>query len=160
MSSSRLDFSLNAQSVSMWCIHASRIDTTAVWKKLRFVWKKLRFVWKKLRFVLSHRSDFHMIDILSIAVYVFARRILMSFSVDETPIPRYMNLSIIQRNTIQSGHVFFFFFFFLLKTHILRFVCINMKANIPAACPKLCSLGSYICKKLYVICVVCARNSL
>ena len=42
---------------------------------------------------ISDRSDFHMIDNLSIAVHAFARRILMSFSVDETLLPRYMNLS-------------------------------------------------------------------
>ena len=39
----------------------SRIDTTVTWKKLRFI--------------LSDRSDFRMIDNLSIAVHVFARRI-------------------------------------------------------------------------------------
>ena len=61
----------------------SSIDTTAAWKKLRFV--------------LSVRSDFHMIDILSIAVYVFVNRVSMSFSVDETLRPRKVNLSTIFR---------------------------------------------------------------
>ncbi len=40
----------------------SSIDTTAAWKKLRFI--------------LSVRSDFHMIDSLSIAVHAFVSRVL------------------------------------------------------------------------------------
>ena len=48
---------------------------------------------KKLRFILSDRSDFHMTDNQSIVVHVFASRELMSFSVDETLLPRYGNLS-------------------------------------------------------------------
>ena len=52
----------------------SSIDTTAAWKKLRFI--------------SSDRSDFHMTENLSIATHAFASRILMSFSVDETLLPR------------------------------------------------------------------------
>ena len=52
----------------------SSIDTTAAWKKLRFI--------------LSVRSDFHMIESLSIAVHAFVSRVSMSFSVDETLLPR------------------------------------------------------------------------
>ena len=48
---------------------------------------------KKLRFVLSDWSDFHISDDLSIAVHGFARSILISFSVDETLLPRYVNVS-------------------------------------------------------------------
>ena len=48
---------------------------------------------KKSRFILSDRSDFHLIDSLSVAVDAFARRILISLSVDETLLPRYLNLS-------------------------------------------------------------------
>ena len=44
--------------------------------------------WKKLRFILSVRSDFHMIESLSLAVHVFASRVLMSVSVDDTLLPR------------------------------------------------------------------------
>ena len=44
--------------------------------------------WKKLRFISSVRSDFHMIDSLSIAVHAFATRVSMSVSVDETLLPR------------------------------------------------------------------------
>ena len=43
---------------------------------------------KKLRFLLSVRSDFHKTDNLSIAVHDFASRMSMSFSVDETLLPR------------------------------------------------------------------------
>ena len=52
----------------------SSIDTTAAWKKLRFI--------------LPVSSDFHMTDRLSIAVHAFASHVLMSFSVDETLLPR------------------------------------------------------------------------
>ena len=37
-----------------------------------------------MRFILSVRSDFHMTDSLSLAVYAFARCVLTSVSVDET----------------------------------------------------------------------------
>ena len=61
--------------VSVQIVHLySSIDTTAAWKILRFI--------------LSVRSDFHMIDSLSIAVHAFLSRVLMSFSVDETLLPR------------------------------------------------------------------------
>ena len=48
-------------------------------------------VLRKLRFILSDWSDFHMTDRLSIAVHAFASRVLMTFSVDETLLPRYVN---------------------------------------------------------------------
>ena len=61
--------------VSVQVVHPySSIDTTAAWKKLRFI--------------LSVRSDFHMIESLSIAVHAFVSRVSMSFSVDETLLPR------------------------------------------------------------------------
>ena len=50
-------------------------------------------VWKKLRLILSVRCDFHMIDSLSIAVHAFVSRVSMSFSVDETLLPKLVNLS-------------------------------------------------------------------
>ena len=40
--------------------------------------------WMKLRFILSVRSEFHMTDSLSLAVHVFACRVLTSLSVYET----------------------------------------------------------------------------
>ena len=49
--------------------------------------------WKKLCFISSVSSDFHMIDSLLIAVHAFASRMLMSFSVDETLLPRLVNMS-------------------------------------------------------------------
>ena len=61
--------------VSVYVVNPySSIDTTAAWKKLRFI--------------LSVRSDFHMIESLSIAVHAFVSRVSMSFSVDETLLPR------------------------------------------------------------------------
>ena len=61
--------------VSVHVVHPySSIDTTAAWKKLRFI--------------LSVRSDFHMIDSLLIAVHAFVSRVSLSFSVDEMLLPR------------------------------------------------------------------------
>ncbi len=57
--------------VSVHIVHSySSIDTTAAWKKLRFI--------------LLVRSDFHMSDSLSIAIHAFTSRVLMPVSVDET----------------------------------------------------------------------------
>ena len=50
--------------------------------------------WKKSRFILSYRSDFSMIDNLSITVHAFAWCILMSLSVDEIQLLRCVNLLI------------------------------------------------------------------
>ena len=57
----------------------SSIDSTAAWKKLRFI--------------SSIRSDLHMTDCLSIDVHDFASLVSMSVSVDETLLPRKVNLS-------------------------------------------------------------------
>ncbi len=66
--------------VSVHVVHPyGSIDTTAAWKKLRFI--------------LSVWSDFHTIDSLSIAVHAFVSRVSMSFSVDETLRPRKVILS-------------------------------------------------------------------
>ena len=57
---------LSIRSVGVYEVHPySSIDTTVAWKKLSFI--------------LSDRSDFHMTDSLSIAVHVFACRVLKSF---------------------------------------------------------------------------------
>ena len=45
------------------------------------------------RFILSERSDFHIIDCLSIAFYAFAWPMLTSLAVDEKLLPRYVNWS-------------------------------------------------------------------
>ena len=70
--------------------------------------------WKESRFILSNRSDFHIIDILSIAVHVFTS--LTPLSVDEILLPRYLNSS-------TNFNVF------LLKAHILRFICLYVEAD-------------------------------
>ena len=49
--------------------------------------------WKKPCFVSSDRSDFHVIDNLSIAFKAFARNMLISLSVNEMLLPRYVNWS-------------------------------------------------------------------
>ena len=58
--------------------------------------------WKKLRLILLVRSDFHMMDSLSIAVHPFVSRMSMSFSVDETLLPRLVNLSTSFREVLSS----------------------------------------------------------
>ena len=50
--------------------------------------------WKKLRFILSVRSDFHIIDSLLIAIHAFVNLVSMSFLVDSTLLPRYVNFDI------------------------------------------------------------------
>ena len=44
----------------------------------------MTIAWKKLRFTFADKSDFHMIDNLSIADHILASHILMSFLVDDT----------------------------------------------------------------------------
>ena len=65
-------------SIRLFSVHVvhsySSMDTTTAWKKLRFI--------------LSDRSDLHVTDSLSIAVYAVTSRVLMSFSVDVTLLPR------------------------------------------------------------------------
>ena len=61
--------------VSVPMVHPySSIDTIAAWKKLHLI--------------LSDRSDFNMTHSLSLAHHAFASRVLMSFSIDETLLPR------------------------------------------------------------------------
>ena len=75
--------------VSIQVVHPySSIDTTAAWKKLRFI--------------LLVRSDFHMINSLSIAVHAFVSHVSVSFSVDETLLPRKVNLSTSFREVLSS----------------------------------------------------------
>ena len=69
----------------------SIIDTTAAWKKLRFI--------------LLVRSDFQMIESLLIAVHAFVCRVSMSFSVDETLFPRKVNLSTSFREVLSSVEI-------------------------------------------------------
>ena len=64
----------------------SRIDKTSAWKKLHFI--------------LWDRSDFHVIDNPWIAIHAFTRCMLIQFSVTETLLPKYVNLSADFRTTI------------------------------------------------------------
>ena len=45
--------------------------------------------WKNSHFILSERSDFHMVDYLSIAVHVLPMCMLTSLSVDEILLLRF-----------------------------------------------------------------------
>ena len=49
-------------------------------------------VLKETRFILTEKSDFYIIDYLSIAIRAFVRLILKMISVDEILLPRYVNL--------------------------------------------------------------------
>ena len=95
-------FSIHLVSVHVVHLYCS-IDTTAAWKKLHFI--------------LSYRSDFHITDNLSTAVHTFSSRVLMSFSVDETLLPKSQNLSISFRDLP-----------FIWLKHINGFVGVNMEA--------------------------------
>ena len=96
--------------VSIYVVYPySSIDTTAAWKKSRFI--------------LSDRSDFLMIDNLLIAVNSSAGCIL-SLSVDEILLLRYVNLSTDFRRPpfrveMLSSQL----------KHVLHFVCIHMEVN-------------------------------
>ena len=57
---------------------------------------------KKLRFILQDKFDFHVINNLSIAVYAFTSRILMSFSANETLLLKSVNLSTSLREPLSS----------------------------------------------------------
>ena len=115
--------------------------------------------WKKLRFILLDRSYFHMINNLSIAVHASASCLLMSFSVDEMLLPRYVNLSINFKEPsfrVKMSP-------FLLKHMYSVLSAFTWSLMPPAACSRLqqrCGLGQCICQKYYIICVVCIHNSL
>ena len=66
-----------------------------------------------------------MIDSLSIAVHAFVSRVSTSFSIDETLLPRSVNLSTSFRGVPSSVVMSPFF----VIAHIFRFVCIFMEAN-------------------------------
>ena len=108
--------------VSVHVVHPyNRIDRTAVWKKLRFI--------------LLDRSDFHMNDNLLIAVHAFPSRILMPFSVDETLLPRYMNLATDFREPPFSMELSYFW----VKHMFSVFSAFTWRPMSPAACSRLCS---------------------
>ena len=82
--------------------------------------------WKTLFFVLSNRSDIHKSDSLSIHVYTFGSRVLILFSVNEMLLPGYVYLSTRFRDppfSVKTSP-----FFILIKTHVSRFICIDMEA--------------------------------
>ena len=113
--------------------------------------------WKKFHFNLLHRSDFQMFNSLSTAVHTFASHILISLSVDEMLLLRYGNQSINFRELP-----------FRVKIppwlkHVLHFVCIHIEANASSCLHQAMQWGfglsKCICKKCYVICIVCVHNS-
>ena len=116
-----------------------RIDTTTTWKKLCFIsldgW------------------DFHMINNLWIVVCAFASCILMSFSVNEMLLLRYVNLS----TKFRESPFWVKMSPFWLKHIYFIFVCIDMEANVTCCLLQTMQLGfglsRCICQNRYVICV-------
>ena len=96
-----LPFSLYAYSTSMWCICIAELTQSPF----------------------GRNSDFHLFD--NLVVHAFASCILITFSVDETLLPKYVNLSTKFREPPFSVDISSF----LIKTLVLCFVCIHMDAN-------------------------------
>ena len=120
--------------VGLHVVHPyGRIDTTTAWKNLPFC--------------LSDRTEFQMIDNLSIAVTSF---ILMSFSVNDILLPRYKNLSTNFREPpfrVEMSP-------FLWK--LMYSVCLHSHGGcLLQIIQQGFGLGRYICQKRYVIYVVC-----
>ena len=90
---------------------------------------------KKLRFILSVRSDFHMTDSLSIAVHAFVTHVWMSISVDETLLPRLVNLSTSFRELPFCAEILP-----LWLKHMYSVLCAFSRRRMPAAArSRLCS---------------------
>ena len=90
---------------------------------------------KKWPFILSAKFDFYMIDKLSIAVRAFASHKLMSFSVDEILLLKYMNLSTIFRKSPLSMKMSLFW----LKHMYSILSAFTWRPMPPAACSRLCN---------------------
>ena len=109
--------------VSIHVMHPySRMDTTAAWKKLRFI--------------LSGRSYLHMTSGIPITIHAFASYILISFSVDEMLFPRYENLSTSFRESPFSVEMSFWFW--LNHTYSIL-SALTWRPMPPAAFSRLCS---------------------
>ena len=99
--------------------------------------------------ILSDRSDYHMTISLSITVNAFARWTLTSLSVNETSLPRYVNLfTNFREPPFREG----------MSTSWLkhkRFVSVHLEVNVSCgllrAIQQGLNLGRYICKKHYII---------
>ena len=93
---------------------------------------------KKLRFILLDRSDFYIIDNLTLAVHVFTKHLLISLSVDEALLPRYGNMSTNLREPpfwIEISSSVLTYVYFVLFAFTLR--------SVPSAtCTKLCMKDS------------------
>ena len=109
--------------------------------------------WKEMRLILSDRSDFHMIDNRSIEDHAFARRILMTLSVDEMLYGGTWTGPLISDNhDLVRGYL-------LLDRSICTLFCLHSHGG-HTSCSLGFGLARYICKKRDVICVVCIRSSL
>ena len=129
-------------SASIWCIHIVVLTQPLLGKNYVLFYRiSQTYIWS-----IAYRKQSR----LWLGVY------LLSLSVDETLLPRYVNLSTNFREPPFRVSI-------LVKTYGLFFVKIHFKAN--ASCCLLqawqqgFSLGRWICKKHYVSCIVCVRNS-
>ena len=129
-------------------MHFVSIYVVHLYSSIATAWKKSCFIW-------SDRSDFLMIDNLSIAVHTFTRHMLSLLSVNEILLPRYVNLStnfrgLSLRVEIVCSH---------WKHMYSVWFAFMQKPILPVACTRLFSrdlgLGRCICKKCLIICIVC-----
>ena len=108
------------------CVHVvhlySSIDTATVWKKFYFI--------------LSDGSDFHIIDAKSIPFHAFAWRIVISLSVDEILLPKYVKLSTNFRRLSLRAEIA------LSRLKHMFSILIAFTLNLPAVCSRLRSLDS------------------
>ena len=110
-------------------------------------------------FNISDSSNFRITDILLIVVHAFTTCILISFSVYETLLTRYVNLSTSFREprfSVEMSPLW-------LKYMSSVFVCIHVEAYVPCCPLQTMQLGFGLsgctCNKCYVINVVNVRNS-
>ena len=111
--------------VSVHVVHQySSIETTTAWKKLHFI--------------LLDSFDFYMIKKLLITIYAFASCILISFSVEEMLLLRYVNLSIDFRESAFRVEMSPFW----LKDMFYILSAFTWRPMPPAACSRLYSRDS------------------
>ena len=121
------------------------------------VWTQPQF--KKNYLILSKTSPLQMIDSLLIAVQVFSRSKLISLSLDEILLPRYVNWFTYFRGIPFRAKIAPFLF----KTRELRFIRIPIEVNASRCLlyviqSRICS-GSCIYEKCKIICVVWVCHS-
>ena len=113
--------------------------------------------WKTSCFLLSERSDFSMIDNLSIPVHALPMCLLTSLSVDEILLPKYVNWFINFRGFPSNEEMAPFW----TKIHEFCFIWVYAETS-ATFCPLHAMqqrFGLSWSKKSKIICIVCINNS-